>query len=265
MATGEQFGAFIRGYKDWQALTQALPFQNDPNMVRGAFEISLDHLISFLRPVFAAAAQRSTKLDYPGVAAEYLGDLNRVKLELGNVSVPLADRRFYEQYLAALQGLIETLGSLPVPPEGHLGFRKHALHAFGFLTAEYAFATTAASPLTVLFEARAMFVKLSHSPDCPADGLLVGSRVDGAPTLSGFILDDFAYAAGLGVQFDYEQFDLLSRAGVADFLDMAAYLLRLQGDAVLRGDPEGLRAFQAMAEDRERSYVEMMERESGQS
>jgi hypothetical protein len=260
MISDERFELFSRAYKAWQAHTEALPLRRDRNLPKGAFELDLDHLIDYLRPVLAAASGRSTQFDYPKVAGEYLRDLNQIEAELHSASISNADRQDYAEYLAEFQQLLRSLGSLPVPLEGHLGFRKHSLQSFQFLIDEYGFEVAETSPITVRFTTDAMFVRLSYSPDCPMDTVLVGRRRIDEP-LSGFILDDFAYVAGLGVQFDYGRFDLRTSAGIVELLQTAADLVLRHGKSVLKGDQEAFREFQAMADERERSYVEMMERQ----
>lgn len=261
ITSNEQFEVFARELRTWQEHTHALPFRHDRNKAKGAFELDLDHVIDYLLPVLSAAAERSAQFDYSKVASEYLRDLNQIQAELENAPLSDADRQPYTDYLAEFQHLLRTLGSLPVPSEGYLGFRKHALQAFQFLIDEYGFEVAETSPITVQFATDAMFVRLSHSPDCPMDSVLVGTCTSEEPQLSGFILDDFAYAAGEGVLFDYGRFDLRSSAGVAEFLEAASALVRGHGGSLLKGSAAAFQEFQAMADERERSYIEMMERQ----
>lgn len=259
--SNEQFEVFAKAFRTWQERTHAVPFRRDRSMAKGAFELDLDHVIDYLLPVLSAAAEGSAQFDYPKVASEYLRDLNLIRGELENAPLSDADRQSYADYLAEFQHLLRTLGSLPVPSEGYLGFRKHALKAFQFLIDEYGFEVAETSPITVRFTTDAVFVRLSYSPDCPMDSVLVGGCTSAEPALSGFILDDFAYAAGEGVLFDYGRFDLRSSVGVADFLGAASALVHGLGGPVLKGSTEALQAFQATADERERSYIEMMERQ----
>ena len=93
------------------------------------------------------------------------------------------------------------------------------------------------------------------------NSILVGKPKDGETSTFGFSLDDFAYVAGLGILFDYESFDLLDATGIAKFLQTAALLVRVNGSSLLRGDAKAFREFQSKADERERFYIEMMERQ----
>lgn len=266
MTAEEQFDLFRREYDLWHRQTQALPLRLDRRLAgRDTFEIDLDHLIDYVQPIFAAAIRRSTQFDYPKVANEYLHDLNQIREELDSASFGDADRKAYSEYLMEFHNLLSQLGSLPVPSEGHLGFRKQALQAFRFLIDEYGFAISDTSPIAVRFTARSIFVNLSHSPECPMDSVLIG-KTDNEELNSSFILDDFAYVAGLGLLFDYGRYDLQDPHGIADFLRTAATLIHHYGDSLLKGSAEAFSEFQGKADERERSYIGMMEgQHSGQS
>lgn len=257
----EQFDAFTKAYIAWDSRTQVLPFRRDLDLLKGAFELDLDHLIDYVRPILTAAAKRSTQFDYPRVASEYLHDLDQIETELASASLGEADRQTYFEYCSQCRRLLSELSLLPVPAEGHLAFRGSALHAFRFLLHEYDFKVAETSPTSVRFTNDTTFVDVSHWPGFPMNSILVGRRTDAETATSGFGLDDFAYVAGLGVLFDYERFDLLDPAGIAKFLQTAASVVRGSGDLLLRGDAEGFRDFQGKADEREGAYIEMMERQ----
>lgn len=261
MTTPEtQFEAFRHKYEAWRDSTQNLPLKRD-RVAKGSSELELDHLIDYVQPIAAAAAERSTQFDYPKVAREYLQDLEKIQKQLGSASLGGSGRQVYLSYLTEFRHLLTDLGALPVPTEGHLGFRGHALQAFRFLIDEHGFEVGETSPISVRFTSDAMFVALSYSPECPMDSVLVGRRTGEETPVSGFILDDFAYVDGLGVLFDYERFDLRDKGGVAKFLETAASLIRRRGGSVLNGEEEALRGLQRNADEREQAYIKMMERE----
>lgn len=261
MTAEEQFDSFSREYDAWYKHTQALPLRLNRSLAtRSAFEVDLDHVIDYVRPILAAAAERSTKFDYPKVANEYLNDLDQIRTGLEGAPFCDEDRQTYSEYVREFRYLLGHLGLLPVPLEGHLGFRSHALQAFRFLIDEYGFEVAETSPTSVRFVRDAMFVTLSYSPEFPLDSLLVGTCTSAETPPSGFILDDFAYVAGLGVIFDYERFNLRDSGGLAKFLQTAASLVRRHGASLLRGAAEASRELQNKADERERSYIEIMER-----
>lgn len=260
-ASEDQFELFGQAYAAWKSQTQALPFRCNRTLPRGAFELDLDQLIDYLQPIMAAAADRSTKFDYAKVIGEYIHDLDLIKAELESASLGDPDRKAYLVYLTECRSLLGKLSSLPVAPEGYLGFRSSALHAFRFLISEHGFKVADTLPVRVLYTTGTMSVDLWHSPDCPMNSILVGKPKDSETSTSGFSLDDFAYVAGLGILFDYESFDLLDATGIAKFLQTAALLVRVNGSSLLRGDAKAFREFQSKADERERFYIEMMERQ----
>lgn len=258
----DDFDVLGSEYEAWQKHTQALLSRRDRDKPTSRFELELDHLIDYLRPIFAAAAKRSTQFDYSRLAEQYLRDLDETGALLENAETGSADRRLYLGYLVECRGLLNLLGSLPVPSEGHLGFRRSALQAFHFLTEKYAFRAVETSPISVRYATEALFVDVSHSPQCPMNSIVVGKRIGHDTSPSGFILDDFAYAAGLGILFNYEQFDLLDPSSIAKFLQTASSVVLASGDLLLRGDEEAFREFQSKADEREQAFVEMMGRQA---
>jgi len=107
-----------------------------------------------------------------------------------------------------------------------------------------------------------MSVRLSYWPQNPIGSVEIAQCDDDREKAYGFTLDDIAYAAGLGVRFDYDQFDLKTPRGIAEFLEAAASLLRRTAGALLEGDPTEKQVFLRKAEERERRYIETMEQQS---
>ncbi len=111
----------------------------------------------------------------------------------------------------------------------------------------------------VRFSSGKVSVNLTYWPESPEGSVEVEVREAGGVNAD-FFLDDFGFAAGLGTVFDYGRFDLRAARGVSSFLQAAAALLRVQGDAVLRGDSAAVLALRTVAEERERVYVEALQR-----
>ena len=176
------------------------------------------------------------------------------------LAVLAADRfqRDRQQHLLTQDIFEQKPFALVIP---NLGFRGSALQAFRFLLDDYGFEVVETSPISARFTNDEMFVDVSHWPTFPMNSILVGRLASEETAMSGFSLDDFAYVAGHGVLFDYERFDLLDPAGISAFLQTAASLVRSHGSPLLSGDPEAFREFQNKADERERSYIEMMERQ----
>src|SRR5262245_51186748 len=114
---------FAQAYAAWSSHTQALPFRRNRNFSKGPFELDLDHLIDYAEPILADAVKGSTQIDFPKVAAEYLRDLDQLKAELEREPLGESARQAYLEYLTGSLSLFTKLGSLPTPPDGHLGFR----------------------------------------------------------------------------------------------------------------------------------------------
>lgn len=255
----QQFDLFEKAYAEWQVRSAMMPFRHNRDQTIKAFELELDHLVDYLQPVLAAAAKHSTQFDYATVAAEYLTDLDRITVELQAASYTEADKEMYRIYLSESRSLINSMAALYVPLEGHLGFRRSALKAFKFLTDEYGFEVTNATPTSVSFRSAAVFVNLAYSPECPMNSILVGKRTEEASD-SGLILDDFAYASGHGILFDYDRFGFNDSACIEEFLSTAASVLH-QYVSLLAGDDQAFGLLRSKGKERERVYVEMMERD----
>src|SRR2546426_11542564 len=119
MTIEEQFELFKREYDAWHRHTQTLPMRLDRGLAtRGAFEVDLDHIIDYVQPILAAAAERSTQFDYPKVASEYLHDLDQIQAELESTPLGDSEQQAYFEYLSQCRRLLGNLGLLPVPPEG---------------------------------------------------------------------------------------------------------------------------------------------------
>lgn len=256
----ENFGSFRPEYEVWRRQTQTLPFRSEQNTSTSAFELELQHLIDHLQLVFADAAGGATKFDYPTLVGPNLHDLDKANALLENEAQNIADRRGYLQYLAQTRRLLTLLGSLPVQADGHLGFRRSALDAFLFLTEEYEFCVSETSPIRVLYVSNALFAEVCHAPEYPMLSIQIGRRTGDGKSTSSFSLDDFAYALGMGIVFEYDAYDLLDSFGVEKFLQTAANIVRRGGDLLLGGDAEALRVFEAKTADRERYFIAMMER-----
>lgn len=228
------FPSFRIEYEAWQALTRMLPFRGNQGTESDGFELLLGHLIDHLQLIFADAAKGSTKCDYPKLEGPNLDDLDRIHALLETEALDTVNRGTYLRYLAETRRLVHLLGSLPVSLEGYLGFRRSALSAFRFLTDEYGFSVSETSPISVRFESEALHFELSHSPDYPMLSLRVGRREIGGDSHIGFSLDDFYYATGMGIAFEYDSYDMLDSSGIEKFLCTAALIVRTRGHLLLR-------------------------------
>lgn len=265
MARRKEFDAFQREYLAWWQHTLTLPIRQDGHVAASAFELDLDHLIDYVRSVASEGAAGSTKYDYPLVALHYLADLGQVQSQLAGASLDAVERHTYVTYLSTLTSLLTHLGSLPVPPEGHLGFRSAALKAFGFLVDEYGFEIVKSSPISLRFATESLFVDLSHSPQNPAGSVSINRNLPNDDVGADLVLDDFAYVDRGDVMFDYGEFDLRERSDLARFLTAAAAMIRRRGSLLLTGDPAAFHQLRIKAGERERAYIELMERQQSDS
>jgi hypothetical protein len=257
----DPFQTFRRTFERWAAHTAALPLSlGSPE---SPFELDLDHLIGYVSPIAIDAAEGSTQYDYPNVAAEYLDDINQIRSEFEQARLTEAARHTYATYLDEFSHLLTELAALPMPAEGHLGFRGAALRAFNFLIAEYGFEVTESSPITVTFTYKRMRVCLTHSPQYPPGTVDVGLNSSDGGSECAFVLDDFDYVTSGHIVFDYDVFDLSNPKGIERFLQAAASLIRSSGNALLKGDMQAWRDFQKRADERDRAYTRMMERDHG--
>jgi len=90
--------------------------------------------------------------------------------------------------------------------------------------------------------------------------LRVGRREIGGDSHIGFSLDDFYYATGMGIAFEYDSYDMLDSSGIEKFLCTAALIVRTRGHLLLSGDVVAFRLLRGYADERERAFIELMER-----
>jgi hypothetical protein len=258
MASRDSFDAFRQTFKHWDQITRTLPIKRGPE-AQSAFESDLDHLIDYVRPIAADASAGSTQYDYPKVAAEYLADIRQMELEIDDARLSGTSRDLYVHYLDEFRRLLTELASLPVPDEGHLGFRHSALSAFRFLTEEHGFEAKETSPITVCFRRGDMFVELTHSPQCPGAGVEIGLKSGKGDVASILVLDDLWYSLNGDVVFDYDRFDLSTPSGIEKFLESAASVVR-QFSVLLGGSSKAWSELQRKSDERDDAYSRMRER-----
>jgi len=254
------FGEFRRDYQEWWQQTLALPVRRRGHAAASAFELDLDHVIDHVRSVGSLAADGSTALEYPKIATKCREDVARLQARLEQDPLSDVECALYGAYLRRLDALLARLAALPVPEDGHLGFKRSARTAFGFLVREYHFTEVEDSPISVTFARDALRVELNYSPEYPANGVVVISSPPSQDPDSLLMLDDFVFAETEQLTFDYSPYDLTRSSGVEAFFHAAASVVRRQGDRLLRGDPDGVRQLLVAAAARERAYIELMER-----
>jgi hypothetical protein len=192
--------------------------------------------VSHLSSVGADALRRNTKIDWPKIVPEYLADFDAIEREIEATPIPEERKQIYRDYISECRSVWEKMALLPVPAEGHLGFRKEVQSRFRFLEAGYNFQVTQATPIMVRYESPYSYVELYYSPNCPAIAFQLGRLPQPKEGEVWFSLDDIAYWADLGLQFDYSQFDLESRQGIRDFVASAAGIIQHHADPVLRNN-----------------------------
>jgi hypothetical protein len=231
----DPFLEFAKAFERWRWL---LPPREDLRNSKGPtyqIDLDLDHEVSSLASVGGKALKGDTRPDWPKIVPEHLADLDKIERNIDEASISVERKRSYKDYVSQCRLVWEKIALLPVPPEGHLGFRKGVVSSFRFLEDTYGFRLTQCTPIKVRYESPELFLELNHSPQAPELSLELGDLRHEAEQHS-FSLDDILHWAGLGLRFDYARFDLERRDDVASFLEAVAQLLRDCANSLLRND-----------------------------
>jgi len=248
------FNRFSHSFERCKNLARPTGNLTDAQAPTYPIELALDHIASHLLAVGNDAAGSSTKIDWPKIVPENLADLDAVQTSLDSLAITEGQKAPFRSYISECRALWEQMRSLPVPPEGHLGFRKAALDYFQFLEA-YGFQVTESTPIRVRYQSATLFVELEYSLECPELTFSLGNLPEGGGSHL-FSLDDFLYAAGLGLSFNYGRFNLESRSGVKALLDWAAQFIKDHAQSVLRNESGSFQLILAKQNEREQALTE---------
>lgn len=127
---------------------------------------------------------RDTRVNYPERARGERILLNQLRVILQSKSI--ADQKEYIPLLQAGTELIEIVGAVQPPKDGHLGFLRIAHEQFAFLQIEFGFSIVDEQPTSIRFTSGAVRVELVHAA-CESLSCEFGS--EGAPSHSYWIRD----------------------------------------------------------------------------
>ncbi len=228
--------------------------------IKSNLELDVAHTIDDFRVLIAAIRESPTKFDYPKLALERLKDLEMTEAAISAAQLRPEEANAYRHFVAVSRDLLAAMSRLPVPEEGYLGFRSKVLTDFDFLRTEFGFSIGDTSPVRVVFVSNPVEVAVEYAPQLPETTLEV--TVPEVSEWSPFRLDDFFYSTGLGLSFPYECFDLLTRSGLADFIDEMAAFIKINAAPILRGDRNAYLQLAAKAQDREQLFCSQMEKQN---
>lgn len=268
----DSFIEFDRTYRRWAEVVETISTRGMDGLsakvlqtnkvfdrnIESDLEIDVVHMIDDIRVLVSAIRESPTKFDYPKIACERLKDVEVASARIESAFLPAAEASAYREFIAVSRHLLDVMSSLPVPEEGHLGFRRAVLIDFDFLRADFGFNLVDSSPVSVQFVSDAVEVELQYSPQLPE--LTLEVVVPTVREWSPFRLDDFFYSAGLGLSFPYECFDLLTESGLAVFIDKIATFIKINAVSVLQGDQKASHSLAAKAREREEAYCSQMAR-----
>jgi hypothetical protein len=257
-----EFDQFAESLNRWRTLGRPIGNLDDAQAQTYEIDMELDHVVSYLSSLGDRALRGDTQIDWASTVPSYLADLDKIETGLGATRISEIEKQRYQDYLTECRLVWERMRLLPVPREGHLGFRKAVLDEFRFLAEEFQFRVVRHSPINVRYESTALFVELTYSPDSPEISLAVGRLPRTGECEEAFYLDDITYMAGLG-SFDFEDLDLKTQHGVALFVKSAAEVVREHLGDVLRNDVNAFRLLRDMATERDKRYSDKMKRQHG--
>jgi hypothetical protein len=256
--TTDAFREFSEAFQRWQWLLPPIGDLRNPNSPTYPIELDLDHAVSSLASVGKRALEGDTRADWPAIVPEYLADLNAVERNVVAAAVPVERKRKYEAYISECRSVWQKISLLPVPADGHLGFRKYVLSNFRFLEELHEFHVTESSPIKVRYESNHVFVELNFSPRAPELTFEFGNLTKADKPPKSFSLDDLAYWAGVGLRFDYDRFQLDSSVNLAEFIESVARFVERHGWSVLSNNPHSRDFLAAKQAERERRIAEEM-------
>jgi hypothetical protein len=257
--TTDAFHEFSMAYQHWQWLVPPIGDLRNTNAPTYQIELDLDHEVSSLASVGKRALEGDTQPDWQKIVPGYLADLSAIERSVAVAAIPDERKRMYEDYISECRAVWLKIGLLPVPADGHLGFRKYVLSSFRFLEELHGFRVTETSPIKVRYESNQLFIELKYSPRAPELGLDFGNLVKAEKPPKSFSLDDLAYWAGLGLRFDYSRFDLESRDGVEHFVGDIATFFKLNADSILSNDPNAFNSLFASQKERDLRLAQEVE------
>jgi hypothetical protein len=254
--TTDAFREFSEAFQHWQWLLPPIGDLRNPNAPTYPIELDLDHELSSLASVGKRALEGDTKPDWPKIVPGYLAHLHAIERNVAAAAIPDERKRKYENYISECRSVWQKISRLPVPADGHLGFRKYVLSSFRFLEESHEFRVTETSPIKVRYESNQLFIELNYSPRAPELGFELGSLVNAKELPQSFSLDDLAYWAGFGLRFDYDHFQLDSPTGLAEFIVNVARFVEQHARPLLSNDLRSLDSLAAKQAERERRIAE---------
>lgn len=247
-------------FRKWAELRRSAGDLNNPTSPWHAFELDLEHELSYLAGLAEKVFQKCTTIDYQTTASAELADLEKLVRRLKQLPAPPDRKQVYSRLIAATQDLVNAMGAIPVSEEGHLGFRGAVKKEFKFLEEEYGFRIHHTTPVRVAYRSPNMDLELHYSPKVPETTFRIGPSVRNEDLRKWFYIDDLLYASSQQLPPDYSRFDLEAKGGVESMLWETAALVREHGGPFLRGDASAIQLLAEKAEERDRRRSEQLDR-----
>lgn len=202
--------------------------------------------------------ESDTRVNYPERARGERMLLNQLRAVLQDK--PDLDQREYGPLLHAAAELIDIVGAVQLPEDGHLGFLKIVREQFAFLRSEFGLLIVDEQPTSIQFSSSAIHLQLAHST-CQSLSCVFGSN--DSPSKS-YWLDDLLY---LSHDESYkslpERLDLNTRAEVERWLVYVSGVLKRYGEPVFRNEPGIFEKLQQAQSERDAEIAREMERLHG--
>ena len=162
----------------------------------------------------------------------------------------------YEQVFQAGRQLLQQLRRIPLPPDGYLGVLKAIRDDFGFLQDEYGFRVVDEQPNGMKFASDSVYIHLQHAKKSS-----LSCSFGRARERSSFYLEDLLYMHGdERYRAVPDEPALDTEAAVARWFAFVAEVLRTFGGGVLRGEDTAYTRLAEAQKQRDKEYVQRMER-----
>ena len=199
----------------------------------------------------------NTKVNYPARARgekELPGKLH----ETVNTK-SLEERARYSDLLRVAGRILEVVGKLELPNDGHLGFLRIVHERFRFLLTEYGFKIVGEEPTQCRLSSGSTYVDLNWATNSSMSCSFGPEEADKV-----FWIEDLLYLfRDERYRTIPQQIDLETEAKVDSWFTFIASVLRQHGHAILSNSPGALQALAEAQISRDAEYAKGMERLHG--
>jgi hypothetical protein len=199
--------------------------------------------------------ESNTRVNYPERARAERMLLAEIQAIL--VSKPIDEQKVYAPVLKAGGELIEIVGSVQPPVDGHLGFLRIVRELFSFLRTDLHFKEMATEPTSIRFSSGVVYIEMNGPAHAPWFSCSFGVECQKPHD---FQIQDLLY---LNRDERYktlpERLDMNTEAAIEEWFEFLAGIFKQYGSPVFENRPGVFEALAAAQAERDAAYVREME------